>query len=281
MQMWLALLFFLVLGSPALAQDLLSPAQFRDAGIALIRAQDPSAQIELRDELGINVRRDPSNPQSEFFLNFDNGYRDYRNSPERMTEILDRLVRLALTPPDATPTRERMVSVVRSRNRVEGYRAAYARMDPPSEIVARPLTGDLYEVIVYDSAEAVQFATRESLRDVGLTEDQAWHVARTNIPARMGVPVVSEFNEAPQGMRWVAGGNGLAPSALLRADVCAGTPGDLFLVPGSDGYWRADARDARALAFFSGFARHLISSGQSESSSVLTCRDDRLTLLAQ
>jgi hypothetical protein len=276
MRAMLWMLIMSILASSALAQDLLSPRQFRDAGVALFRAADPDAQIALRDDMGINVRPDPQNPESEFFVNFDNSYAEYRNFPEQMQEILERLVRVSAII-NSAPNRDRIVAVVRSRARVDGYRTVHAQLDPPSEIVARPLVGDLYEVIVYDSAEAVQFASPSSLRDLGLTEEQAWEVARANIPARMGETVVSRFDGIPAGITWVAGGNGLAPSALLQADICAGTAGDLLLAPGREGYWRADAKDAPALAFFTGFARHLITSGQSESSSVLTCRDDRLT----
>jgi hypothetical protein len=132
---------------------------------------------------------------------------------------------------------------------------------------------------VCDSAEAVQLATRQSLQQLDLSEDEAWIVARANIPARMGDVTVSTFEAAPRGVTLITGGNGLAPSSLLQADICVGAPGDLFLVPDREGYWRADARDAQAVAFLRGFASHLIASGQSESSSVLTCREERLSLL--
>jgi len=66
-----ALLALLILATPAFAQQPLSPADFRDAAIALIRHADPGAEVELRDDLGVNIRSSRIAERPEYFVNFD------------------------------------------------------------------------------------------------------------------------------------------------------------------------------------------------------------------
>jgi len=276
-------LFF---AAPAFAQQMLSQSEFRDAVVAMIRAEAPRAQIELRDELGITVRNTGNKELPEFQVNLDNAYREYQNDPAALTDILDRWVRFATQAPEHAQMAERVVAVVRPRAMAESM--ATASQDQrresglaPSSLVWRPLAGDLVEILVFDGAETIQYALEESLAEVGLTVDQAWSRAPLNLPERLGELEVGGVEGADR-LVYVTGGNGLAPSTLLDGGVCSRGNFDrhLFLLVDRNGYIVADRTDPVAETQFRQLLDEQRLSGDAISLTPLGCHNGRIAEVA-
>ncbi|MGE0743442.1 MAG: hypothetical protein AB7O98_19065 [Hyphomonadaceae bacterium] len=272
-----AALFVLLLAqAPAGAQDLMTPSEFRDAAIALIRAEVPEAQIEIRDELGITVRRPENQEMTEFSINFDNGYAEYQRNPDAVTDILDRWVSFAILPPEESQMAERVVAVLRTRDTLTSYAAALAQGETPATLVWRPFAGDLVEIIVFDGAETIQYASEQSLSDIGLTPDMAWAMAPGNLPARLGELEVGGVDGADR-LVYVTGGNGLAPSSLTDAQTCSGDRATWgYLIVERNGFIATDLSDAVARVQFRDLFEDLLRQQASLSITPLACRDGRL-----
>ncbi|WP_395647768.1 hypothetical protein [Terricaulis sp.] len=260
---------------PVFAQPVLSPSQFRDAGIARLRQTDPTAQITTRDELGVTVDI-PGDPHRQGMqINFDNAYRLYLDDPSQLDALLTRWVGLAGANRDEAFQRDRIVAVVRPLSQVQSYNDFLSQQ--PGEamrLVSRPLAGDLHEVLVFDSADAVAYATAEKLEDLGVSIEEAWTLSRQNLPTRMGDLSVERFEN---GLLLVGGGNGLAPSSLLLAEFCQGMfARNPVLVVDRDSYVMADAGVRGADDAFHAAARDIIADRQSMSATILVCQNGRL-----
>ena len=83
----LALAFFAIAG-PALAQHVLAPGEFRDNEIARIRAAHPSAQIAIRDDLGITIALPDDPSVTNVQGSPDNAYHDYRGDAESAVSLI-------------------------------------------------------------------------------------------------------------------------------------------------------------------------------------------------
>lgn len=274
-----ALLFALAFADPASAQRLLSPSEFRDAAVAMIRAADPRAEIEPRGDLGVNIRRPHDKEQPESWVNFDEAYRQYQADPAALNDILARWAGMTTHPLENSQMADRVVAIVRSRAVMEQLAAesaqARARSDhAPADLLWRPLAGDLAEVLAFDGADTIQYAMEDALADLGLSVEQAWAAAPRNLPARLGQLDVSGVEGADR-ILYVTGGNGLAPSTLLEGGVCAGDEmrNYVFLVVDRNGYLAGDRSDSVAMRQFRDLIDELRRSGGSMSLTPLGCHD--------
>jgi hypothetical protein len=279
----LALALAFIAWPPASAQQLLSPSEFRDAAIAMIRAADPRAEVEVRDELGVNVRRPYDAEMPEFFVNFDNAYLEYQNNPAALAAILQRWARVATGPAERSQMAERIVSVVRARAMVDSANrvAAGAREgsdQPPSPLIWRPFAGDLVEIIAFDGADTIQYATEEALADIGVTPERAWEMAPGNLPARLGELEIGGV-EGGDRLAYVTGGNGLAPSTLTNICVRS-TTAMLFLLVDRNGYVVAERGDSVAMGQFRDLLDELRRSGDALSLTPLGCQQGRVVEVA-
>ncbi|HYD86110.1 MAG TPA: hypothetical protein VEA80_01415 [Vitreimonas sp.] len=277
----IALALALAAAPAAFAQALLTPAQFRDAAIEMLRRIDPQAEIAVRDELSINVRRETEAELPEFYMNFDQAYAEYRANPASRDRILERWVRFAISPPGDARSADRVVALVRPRAMVEQLEAESRREraangHEPDGPIWRPFDGDLVEVLVFDSEEAVQYAMTSSLAEIGLTPDQAWALTDANTRARIGTLEGGAVGGSDR-LIYITGGNGLAPSSLLNGGVCSnGAERFAFLVVERNGYVSGDRDDPVALRQFREMLSYLRANGGAMSVTPLGCLDGRV-----
>lgn len=279
----LALALAVIAWQPASAQQLLSPSDFRDAAIAMIRAAEPRAEVEVRDELGVNVRRPYDTEMPEFFVNFDNAYREYQNNPDALAAILQRWARVATRPAEHNQMAERIVSVVRARALVDSANRVVAGAregsdQAPSPLIWRPFAGDLVEIIAFDGADTIQYATEEALAGIGVTPERAWEMAPGNLPARLGELEIGGV-EGGDRLAYVTGGNGLAPSTLTNICVRS-TTAMLFLLVDRNGYVVAERGDSVAMGQFRDLLDELRRSGDALSLTPLGCQQGRVVEVA-
>ncbi|MEZ6022285.1 MAG: hypothetical protein R3C16_02460 [Hyphomonadaceae bacterium] len=271
MRLLMAALVALAWAGLARAQQVLSPAEFRDAGIAYLRAADAELEFELVDDLGVIIRNPSAegDEMEEMRINFDRGYSDYLDAPETLEDILGRWVRL-VTAPAREHGHDRLISVIRHRDMAD---VTYNGQAP--SLVWRPFAGDLIELLAFDSAEQIEFATHDTLNEVGLTPEQAWTLTPENVRTRMGV---LERETLTAGIDLLSGANGITPSLLSVPDFCAApeTANRLYLVLDRNLIAIADGRRRADRAQFLAFASQVAAARESLSASPLECRDGRL-----
>lgn len=272
-QIFIVFAFFAAGVASAYAQDLLSPREFRDAGVARIRTLAPDARVVLRDDLGVTVVRPGQAEGDGMQINFDNAYNFYRDDPSQLEFLIDRWSRLAVDPPMERGI-DRIVSILRPQGHVDSYNQVLASAPRPMQLITRPFVGDLLQVMVFDSAEAVAYATEDQVSELGLSIEEAWILALVNIPTRMGEVEETRVEELP-GIVIVGAGNGIAPSNLIGPGFCAGANArNLVLVSDREGYLMGEPAAADA---FYGLADWLIRRGESASTTIMECREGRLS----
>lgn len=259
--------------SAALAQGVMTPAQFRDVYVERVTAAVPGATVTRSGDLSLSIATPATGEAGAMQINLDRAYSEYTAVPDQLDVILGRWVRIATTPPESAQMPERIVSVVRTQEHVIGYTRALTRDGVEPRLVWRPLVGDLVEMIAFDSPDAIQLGTEDSLRDLNITPEQAWALAPQNLPARLGA--LTHETVAP-GIVWVGGGNGLAPSVLTNAQWCAApeNANALYLVVDRDAFLMAE-RPAGVEAITR--ARNgMVSEGSAFSSTLMLCEGGRL-----
>lgn len=226
--------------SLALAQDVMTPQQFRDLYRERVIAATPGITVTPLEGMAMRMTPPAGAASAEMTVNLDRAYGEYAQAPDQLETILTRWVRLATTAPEGARQPDRIVRVVRTMDHVTGYTQSMSQQSQEEiRLVWRHLAGDLVEMIAFDSADAIQFATEASLTDLGLTTDQAWTLGLRNLPERLGT--LAQEQLAP-GVILIGGGNGLAPSVLITALWC-GAPQNadaLYLVVDRDSFLRAE-----------------------------------------
>jgi hypothetical protein len=121
------------------------------------------------------------------------------------------------------------------------------------DIVSRQFVGDLIEVLAFHSDEIITLALERWIRELGLTVDEAWALAPTNLRARMGALTSEGFMP---GFRYIAtaDGDGLAQSLLTQADFCASpdATGKIFHIFGPRSYIEVDRNNSAAVERYIG-----------------------------
>jgi hypothetical protein len=237
-------------------------------------------QIERTGELSIIVRNRNNKQSPETRVNFDNAYLEYERDPDALADVLHRWARFATEPLEDSQMTERVVSVLRSRELVTHFDQEAAARAPagvaPSSIVWRPFAGDIVEIVAFDGAETIQYATEEALAELGLSPEQAWETAPRNLPSRLGELELGGV-EGADSLVFVTGGNGLAPSTLIDGRICLGEGAtSIFLLVDRNGFIMADGADSRARLQFVELLNDLRQNGNSLSLSPLGCRDGRV-----
>lgn len=263
-----------LLSAPAWAQAPMSQTAFRDAVIAAIEARSPSSEVEIRDALGLIVRNPQSTEYPELSVNLDSGYREYVGAPHDVANIVERWARFATDGPERARRTDRIVAVIRPREVVAMYVQTMAGAATPTTVVHRPFVGDLAEVLMFDSPETLETATVESLAEAGVTPEQAWSLAESNLPVRLGALEIGGVEGADR-LVYVTGGNGLALSTLADERLC-GMRARVFLAIDRNAYLAADSDDAAGLRLIRAVFASIRSGGDAYSLTPLACRDGRL-----
>lgn len=120
------------------------------------------------------------------------------------------------------------------------------------------------------------------MAEAGVTEAEAWEIAPTNLPTRLGQMEAQLFDEAP-GLILLTSPTMLAPSDLTDPAFCSREifAGAHYFVIDRSSFFLVDPSTEGALAAFEGFTASIIQAGESMSSSVLSCQDGRIVAVEQ
>ncbi|MES1201568.1 MAG: hypothetical protein ABUS57_08985 [Pseudomonadota bacterium] len=259
----------------AFARDL-TAAQFRDRVIAEIHARAPNLRIALRDELGITLSDPSDHARSDWFANFDNAYAEYQRDPSALDAVLARYAQFAISLPRSQHDPQFVIAVLRPRTMLEevgSYRGADGQA---LELVWLPFAGDLIQILAFDSDQSIEMASEDTLKEAGLTVDQAWLAAQENLPTRMGEPQGEALPDFPSFIL-ISTTGGLGPSALLDPDLCQHEPVEhaIYLVVSRDHFLIVDPSVKGA----EDGLRRIVEAHQTVSETPLACSSGHLQVM--
>lgn len=175
----------------ALSADPLTPAQFRDAYVAEVQRQIPSAKVKVISETEVRIIARPGEEEQIAYL--DNAYRRYRADPSTLEDLLRRHAGLSSKATTEGPliTPANAMVVVRHMDMLrdqEALRSKAPRKDgrPQSPLVYRPLPGDMAMVIVSDQPEAYLYVSEEDVVEAMGSINAAWAQATANTEGLIG-----------------------------------------------------------------------------------------------
>lgn len=259
---------------PSKAQPL-SPAAFRDSVVVEIAEAHPGLCIEKQDAYTINIGRNRESC-SEAVVSTAYVYKQYLDDP---TQLRTYVAGLTASASAAIETlRQKPSQLDRSLLVVVIRPAAYAEYMRANENgtggIWRPFVGDLIAVLVQKNAEQSRSVTSPELREIRLSEPEAWDLALRNLRAQVGT---LKRSVNAQGAEAVTAESGLAASILWLPETCkpGGPDFDAFVVA-RDTYFSADQRTPTATAMLAAYAAQLVQSGEETySDTLISCIDGR------
>lgn len=199
------------------------------------------------------------------------GYIEYLRTPDHLDYVIDRMIAtLKQDEAELAPRPERLVVILRTKD-------TQVELGPskPVGVISRPFAGDLVQILAIDSPAAIQYAGKETLQALGMSEDQAWDRGLANLPERMGRLEVEPMEQIRQ-LTATSSESGLATSALLLPAACAlGTNGKLVLILARHFFVQPRTEDERTIAGFWRLARFELTNPEAYSRTVIACRDGR------
>lgn len=268
--MCVALAVALMACSPrtASADAELSPKAFRDLYIARVEAALPGTRFKRLDDETIEITL-PGKEAARASTRM--AYVEYLRSPDRLDDVIDRVI-ATLTQDEAElkPKPERLVVILRTKD--TDVTLGTLR---PRKLIHRPFEGDLVQFLAIDSPAAIQYADEETLRTLGMNEDQAWARGLANLPERIGRLDVEPMEEIDQ-LTGTVSESGLATSALLLPEACVpGGNGKLTLMLARHFFVQPTTEDAGTIAGFWRLAKFEATNPDAYSRTVIACRDGR------
>jgi hypothetical protein len=221
------------------SRDRLTAMAFGEALARAVLTVEPAAEIVSVDANKLRL----SLNGAELFVSIPAAYADYAQS-KNLEETLGRWTRGVLSQrEDRAPDLHRAISMLRPLSFVRGQIGA-----DEYSLVYRPFVADLVEVIAIADPDRRSFLSRDGLGRLGIEEEEAFSIARTNLAAMIGDVSIGPLSE---GVMLVKAGLDLAPSLVFLPDRCsdmASQIGDpLFVVPfGRDHIFIGPAADERA-----------------------------------
>ena len=268
MKKCLVLIAALLLAAPAIAQQPMSIRDFRDAYVAALKKAAPDFAIETVDDSIVKYGKDKP-PQSVAYM--DRAYNDYRLDPSQRDNLIGDLVKMSLRAESGdmeAVKRDALVVMLRTLDYAQGAPSGAA-----AEIIMRPFAGDLGMILMRDTPDALGTVGRSALKELGLSEDEAFAQAYKNLPVRLGKPHIETMN----GFRYINAESGLAVGMLAAPGACAADKRDerVVFVADRSYYIEADLSNAQGVAAVRNVARGMIRDGASLSSTLIQCKDGK------
>jgi ketosteroid isomerase-like protein len=192
-------------GGCARAARPMSMASFRDAYVAEVRAEQPSASMKVVADDVVEVTKPD---QQTFTAYLDNAYAFYRQEPGQLRSILKHYVgELLAARGDTAFTAEQLRVLVRPAS----YLSITAADKP---LLSRPVAGDLIVIVAVDEPTKYLYPPAAQLRaTLKLGDDAIWTRALGNTARKLpGIPA----QDGKKSIAALTTGEGLAASLLAE-----------------------------------------------------------------
>ena len=194
----------------ALAQELISRLEFRDAYAARVEKAIPGVKIVRKGESELQLTLPDGRTMTAFL---DNAYADYRKDPTDLDELLGRHARSIVAASQDRPlVAERLVVIVRHEDFV-AHGMDLSDLNEGDVPITRPIGGGLIAIIAQDEPESVSMPPRSTLVERFGNEDRIWALALANTPRFVGELQVERLGDSS--ILLVAGQPSYAPSLLV------------------------------------------------------------------
>ena len=256
----------------AQSDELLSPAEFRNAVIEAMQAESDTelCVARLSDD---SFRAGLTQKSCDYFAYLDTIYDEYTAEPARADELISEnastYVRLITAGIDDTNFKERLVVQLRPSS----YMTDNARSSDGT-LVARPFAGDMVAVLMLDSAETLAAVSAERLEENAVSEDEAFELAIANTRARMGDVYTEEYRK----INFLTSANGLISGQIWLPEVCSADSRDaVYMVYDRNGVMKVNLDDPLGVSNLLAVANGLVIQGEAMSSSVVRCKSGQWT----
>jgi len=180
---------------------LITIREFRDRFVAGLKIGDPSLRIGIVDDRTVTVQT-PGGDQGTVFM--QNSYAQYADDPQQMDVVISGLVKTIIEMAGGIDqSADAMVVVARHVDYGKEFN---------SNVIVRPLAGDLGLLLAFDGAASLKAVERDDLKTLSLTEDEAFAKATQVLRSRIGALSQGRFQDWP--VFYVAAESGLATGAL-------------------------------------------------------------------
>lgn len=170
----------LLFSTAACAQD--SEEEFRNGMLPRLAKSLPGATLSPKadDPLAIIVKGGHLDG-AQINLNRIYGYCQQASAADCESEKQGLIGAVTVKPEPATPATLRLI--VRDQQYVDWVRQANAGQSIATDLILEPLGGGLYAILAYESSNAVGSVNANTLKELGLTREQAWALARSQTEA--------------------------------------------------------------------------------------------------
>lgn len=166
---------------PAISKELLSAKEFSIQYLKLVKKHNPKLKIKRLDDLGFKITTQ-KNREVKAFL--DNAYREYKNSPNQMNEILQRHVDTVVTslnPIKLTTKREQIVPLIRSIDYINQIEKLTKDAKEKSALIYESFVPGLVILYAIDSPKTIRGMVSSDLKDLKIQKKEVSKIALTNL----------------------------------------------------------------------------------------------------
>lgn len=166
---------------PAISKELLSAKEFSIQYLKLVKKHDPKLKIKRLDDLGFKITTQ-KNREVKAFL--DNAYREYKNSPNQMNEILQRHVDTVVTslnPIKITTKREQIVPLIRSIDYINQIEKLTKDAKEKSALIYENFVPGLVILYAIDNPKTIRGMVSSDLKDLKIQRKEVSKIALTNL----------------------------------------------------------------------------------------------------
>lgn len=245
----------------------LPPDGFRDALIEKLAGAHDEAFCASRLE-NAGVKFGLSQNACHFETYTQSAYVSYLSEPSRLETILsaeaDRLSEILKAGDNGSDLDARLVVQLRPKSFVQS-----ANEGATSPLAARRFAGDLYAVLMLDSAQTLAAVTQAEIEASGLTYEVAFGLAAENTRARMGEIVSDSYGDVSR----LYSENGLISGQVWLPETCAkNASGGVYFLYDYNGVLTVDRSDFLGISHLLSYARNMVGKGVSLSETVVTCQ---------
>lgn len=200
-----------------------------------VRAASPgkTVAVDPADPLKLDITG--SKPDDHFTIYLDRIWHFCSVNTEKDCKALqDSFIANLLAPrPDSTIASLRFV--VRQRAILDSAGPEMADPKSADHLIFQPIGADLMMLLVSDSKNAIAYITSKSLKDLAISEDEAWAVAsaqtRSKLPRLPGGSTIASKWQGYQGPEYIASLLGLTEDWM---EISRAAGADLFVTAASD-----------------------------------------------
>lgn len=242
---------------PLNAKEILTAEKFSNRYLELVKKQHPNIKVKRLDALGFKFT---STKTGVFKAFLDNAYREYKNSPDQITSILQRYVDIAFSANKLTklvPKRDQIVPLIRSIDYINQIKKLTKNAKKENSLIYKEFVPGLVLLYALDSPKSVRALVNSDLNKLKIKNKELLGQATKNLNR-----IVSNGmkRQGKEGLFAVTAGGTFESSLVLLDDIWNKknfpVKGDFVVyIPARDQIIITGSKDKKGLAEAAKFAK--------------------------